>query len=96
VKQNGNFNFFSVKVQKISSIVSPFRVFAEFKIERHGIFVHKGLGYGYIMQNVMVIRGFRNPKLDKPEKNKSKIKVQMSKLKLLMQALKIALALLVF
>jgi len=34
-----------------------------FKIERHGIFVHKGVGYGYIVQNGMVIRGSRNPKL---------------------------------
>jgi len=34
-----------------------------FKIERHGIFVHKGVGYGYIVQNGMVIRGSKNPNL---------------------------------
>ena len=33
-----------------------------FKIERHGIFVHKGVGNGYIMQNGIVIRGARKPK----------------------------------
>ncbi|MEI8049384.1 MAG: hypothetical protein WCI92_18530 [Bacteroidota bacterium] len=33
-----------------------------FKIERHGIFVHKGVGNGYIMQNGILIRGERKPK----------------------------------
>jgi hypothetical protein len=30
-----------------------------FKIERHGVFVHKGVGRGYIMEGGVVIRGYK-------------------------------------
>lgn len=30
-----------------------------FKIERHGVFVHKGVGRGYIMEAGVVIRGYK-------------------------------------
>jgi hypothetical protein len=30
-----------------------------FKIERHGVFVHKGVGRGYIMEGGIVIRGYK-------------------------------------
>ena len=30
------------------------------KFERHGVFVHKGVGRGYIVMNGTVIRGYRN------------------------------------
>ncbi len=33
-----------------------------FKIERHGIFVQKGVGRGHIVQNGMVVRGYRTSK----------------------------------
>ena len=32
------------------------------KIERHGIFVQKGVGCGHIVQNGMVVRGYRTSK----------------------------------
>jgi hypothetical protein len=32
-----------------------------FKIERHGVFVHKGVGRGYIMEGGVVIRGYKTP-----------------------------------
>lgn len=32
-----------------------------FKIERHGVFVHKGVGRGYIMEGGIVIRNYKSP-----------------------------------
>ncbi len=34
---------------------------ASFRFERHGVFVHKGVGRGYQMQGGMVVRVAKNP-----------------------------------
>jgi hypothetical protein len=44
-----------------------------FKIERHGVFVHKGVGRGYIMEGGVVIRGYRTESgLKKQAKNSTR------------------------
>ena len=44
-----------------------------FKIERHGVFVHKGVGRGYIMEGGVVIRGYKTDSgLKKQAKKSSK------------------------
>jgi hypothetical protein len=36
-----------------------------FKLERHGVFVHKGVGRGYVMNDGVVIRGYKTGKEEK-------------------------------
>lgn len=39
---------------------------ASFRFERHGVFVHKGVGRGYQMQGGMVVRTAKNPPNPRP------------------------------
>jgi hypothetical protein len=51
-----------------------------FKIERHGVFVHKGVGRGYIMEGGAVIRGYKtDPGLKKRAKNSKRTTAAIQK-----------------